>query len=204
MKEANGFYMYVSTRACYDPAKTIFVFAPGEMAADLSLAEQFARKSGWQALSEYDGAVLILPLAPEGWNARSHSLPGSIYDRVRGQVGSRNGRVCLAGKESSGAGRPCSTWLGMRTGRFLPEIVRWRNRDRFAAAALIGGAPDDYSAGAFPSSHWLVRHVSSDYAKRNDQIPSSLWLIGAPRRLPGRLWNMPVPSISLTAVRRTG
>ena len=37
MKEANGFYMYVSTRACYDPAKTIFVFAPGEMAADLSL-----------------------------------------------------------------------------------------------------------------------------------------------------------------------
>lgn len=79
MKEDNGFYMYVSTRACYDPAKTIFVFAPGEMAADLSLAEQFARKSGWQALSEYDGAVLILPLAPEGWNAQSHSLPGLIY-----------------------------------------------------------------------------------------------------------------------------
>ena len=34
--------------------------------------------------------------------------------------------------------------------------------------------------GRFPPGHWLVRHVSSDYAKRNDQIPSSLWLIGAP------------------------
>ena len=126
MKEANGF-----TCMCPPgPAMTRpnnFVFAPGD-GGGLVLAEQFARKSGWQALSEYDGAVLILPLAPEGWNAQSHSLPGSIYDRVRGQVGSRNGGVCLAGKESSGAGRPCSTWLGMRTGRFLPEIVRWRNR----------------------------------------------------------------------------
>lgn len=127
MKEANGFYMYVSTRACYDPAKTIFVFAPGEMAADLSLAEQFARKSGWQALSEYDGAVLILPLAPEGWNAQSHSL-AQFMTGFAVRWGAATAGVCLAGKESSGAGRPCSTWLGMRTGRFLPEIVRWRNR----------------------------------------------------------------------------
>ena len=55
MKEANGFYMYVSTRACYDPAKTIFVFAPGEMAAYLSLAEQFARKSQGMTLGGLKG-----------------------------------------------------------------------------------------------------------------------------------------------------
>ncbi len=71
MNEGNGFYMYVSTRACYDPAKTIFVFAPGEEAGDMASAERFAVRSGWQALAEYDGAVLILPLAPMGWKSRS-------------------------------------------------------------------------------------------------------------------------------------
>lgn len=180
MKEANGFYMYVSTRACYDPAKTIFVFAPGEMAADLSLAEQFARKSGWQALSEYDGAVLILPLAPEGWNAQSHSLPGSIYDRVRGQVGSRNGRSLFGREGKLWCWETMLYLVGYEDGAVFAGNCAVAEPNRFAAAALIGGAPDDYSAGAFPSSHWLVRHVSSDYAKRNDQIPSSLWLIGAP------------------------
>ena len=180
MKEANGFYMYVSTRACYDPAKTIFVFAPGEMAADLSLAEQFARKSGWQALSEYDGAVLILPLAPEGWNAQSHSLPGSIYDRVRGQVGSRNGRSLFGREGKLWCWETMLYLVGYEDGAVFAGNCAMAEPNRFAAAALIGGAPDGYSAGAFPSSHWLVRHVSSDYAKRNDQIPSSLWLIGAP------------------------
>lgn len=180
MKEANGFYMYVSTRACYDPAKTIFVFAPGEMAADLSLAEQFARQSGWQALSEYDGAVLILPLAPEGWNAQSHSLPGLIYDRVCGQVGSRNGKSLFGREGKLWCWETMLYLVGYEDGAVFAGNCAVAEPNRFAAAALIGGAPDDYSAGAFPSSHWLVRHVSSDYAKRNDQIPSSLWLIGAP------------------------
>ena len=57
---------------------------------------------------------------------------------------------------------------------------------RFAAAALIGGAPEDYSAGKKPSGHWMVPDVSDDYAVRNDQIPCSLWLIGAQKEEAGR------------------
>ena len=57
---------------------------------------------------------------------------------------------------------------------------------RFAAAALIGGAPEDYSAGKKPSGHWMVPDVSDDYVVRNDQIPCSLWLIGAQKEEAGR------------------
>ena len=180
MKNTDGFYLYVSTRACYDPAKTIFIFAPGEMAGDISKAEQFARESGWQALAEYDGAVLILPLAPKGWKEEMVSLPGIIFDRVRSQVESRNGKSLF--------GRDGKIWCwetmiylaGYGDGAVFAGNCVVAEPARFAAAALVGGAPDDYSAGGRSSSHWLVRNVSSDYAVRNDQIPSSLWLIGAP------------------------
>lgn len=181
MREADRFYLYVSTRACYDPAKTIFVFGPGERAGDLTSAEQFARESGWQALAEYDGAVLILPLAPEGWRALPGSLPGAIYDRVRSQVESRNGRSLFGREGKLWCWETMIYLVGYEDGAVFAGNCAVAEPNRFAAAALIEGAPDDYSAGAQPSSHWLVRRVSGGYAKRNDQVPSSLWLIGAPQ-----------------------
>lgn len=140
---------------------------PGD-GGGLVLAEQFARKSGWQALSEYDGAVLILPLAPEGWNAQSHSLPGSIYDRVRGQVGSRNGRSLFGREGKLWCWETMLYLVGYEDGAvFAGNCAMAEPEPLLPRSPLDRGAPDDYSAGAFPSSHWLVRHVSSDYAKRN-------------------------------------
>lgn len=179
MSDGNGFYMYVSTRACYDPAKTIFVIAPGEEAGNLASAERFAVRSGWQALAEYDGAVLILPLAQAGWNAEPASLPGLIYNRIRGGVESRNGKSLF------GRGGKIWCWetmiylVGYGDGAVFAGNCVVAEPGRFAAAALIGGAPEDYTAGANLSGHWMVPDVSGDYTVRNDQIPSSLWLIGA-------------------------
>lgn len=186
MSDGNGFYMYVSTRACYDPAKTIFVFAPGEEAGELALAERFAVRSGWQALAEYDGAVLILPLAPAGWKTEPVSLPGRIYDRIRGGVESRNGKSLF------GRGGKIWCWetmiylAGYRDGAVFAGNCLVAEPGRFAAAALIGGAPEDYSAGKKLSGHWMVPDVSDDYAVRNDRIPCSLWLIGAQKEETGR------------------
>lgn len=179
MNEGNGFYMYVSTRACYDPAKTIFVFAPGEEAMDMASAERFAVRSGWQALSEYDGAVLILPLAPMGWEREVVSLPGRIYELIRGGVESRNGKSLF------GRGGKIWCWetmiylVGYSDGAVFAGNCLVAEPGRFAAAALIGGAPEDYSAGKKLSGHWMVSDVSDDDVVRNDQIPCSLWLIGA-------------------------
>ena len=179
MNEGNGFYMYVSTRACYDPAKTIFVFAPGEEAGEMASAERFAVRSGWQALAEYDGAVLILPLAPRGWKRERVSLPGRIYELIRGGVESRNGKSLF------GRGGKIWCWetmiylVGYGDGAVFAGNCLVAEPGRFAAAALIGGAPEDYSAGKKPSGHWMVPEIGSDYGVRNDQIPCSLWLIGA-------------------------
>ena len=179
MNEGNGFYMYVSTRACYDPAKTIFVFAPGEEAGEMASAERFAVRSGWQALAEYDGAVLILPLAPMGWEREVVSLPGRIYELIRGGIESRNGKSLF------GRGGMIWCWetmiylVGYGDGAVFAGNCLVAEPGRFAAAALIGGAPEDYSAGKKLSGHWMVPDVSDDDAVRNDQIPCSLWLIGA-------------------------
>lgn len=182
MNQTDRFYLYVSTRACYDPAKTIFVFAPGEMAKDWSLAKQFALESGWLTLAEYDGAVLILPLAHKGWKEEDTSLPGNIYDQIRSQVESCNGKSLFGRNGKIWCWETLIYLAGYGDGAVFAGNCVVAEPGHFAASALIGGAPDNYLAGARPSSHWLVPHVSSDYTVRNNQIPSSLWLIGAPEK----------------------
>jgi len=180
LEGANQYYIYVSTRACYDPVKTIFIFAPGEEAKDLASAQRFAHRSGWQALAEYDAAVLLLPLAPKGWAAEQISLPGAIYNKVRNMVESRNGKSLMGREGKLWCWETLIYLVGYEDGAVFAGNCVVAEPSRFAATALIGGAPNDYSAGTLPSSHWLVRNVSSDYAVRNDQIPSSLWLLGVP------------------------
>lgn len=177
MECTNQYYIYVSTRACYDPVKTIFVFAPEEEAKDLASVQRFAHGSGWQTLAEYDAAVLILPLAPEGWAAEPLSLPGAIYNRVRDMVESRNGKSLMGREGKLWCWETLIYLVGYEDGAVFAGNCTVAEPNHFAATALIGGVPDDYSAGALPSSHWLVRDVSSDYAVRNNQIPSSLWLL---------------------------
>ncbi|MDE7262022.1 MAG: hypothetical protein K2N78_08210 [Oscillospiraceae bacterium] len=172
-------YTYVSTRADYDPVKTIFVCAPSGEAKTVEAAGRFASASGWKDLAEYDGAVLIVPVVPLGWDAEDHSLPGNIFDALRNTFSSRNGRSLF--------GRDGKLWcwetmvylVGYGDGADFAGGCLVANPGRFAAAALVGGAPRGYANGRDPSGHWMVRNVSADYRRRNDQIPSCLWLLGA-------------------------
>ena len=50
---------------------------------------------------------------------------------------------------------------------------------RFAGAALIGGAPQSYAAGARVSSHPFLRSVSEGYCRKNAEIPVAVWFYGA-------------------------
>lgn len=174
------YYTYVSTRANYDPAKVIFVCPPAARAGDVALARQFAQESGWQALAEYDGAVLVVPTAPEGWQARDTGLPGSLYDALRNEFSSRNGHSLY------GRGGKLWCWetlvylVGYGDGAVFAGNCAVAHPCRFAAVALVGGAPDDFSAAGQPSEHSFLRQVSEDYRPANDQIASCVWLLGAP------------------------
>lgn len=180
MEQKLQYYCYVSTRACYDPVKAIFVCASGEEAATMEAAEAFAKKSGWQALAEYDGAALILPLAPEGWQAQRTDLLNRIFQETRNAFFTRNGRSLLGRKQKLWCWETLIYLVGYGDGAVFAGNSMVAFPNHFAATALIGGAPEDYSAGKKPSDHWLVANVSQDYSRRNDQIPSSLWLLNVP------------------------
>ncbi len=172
-------YTYVSTRADYDPAKTIFVCAPSHEAKTVEAAERFAETSGWKDLAEYDGAVLILPIVPLGWETAEPTLPGTLFDALRNTFSSRNGRSLY--------GRDGKLWcwetmvylVGYGDGADFAGDCLTAHPGRFAAAALVNGAPRNYNIGRERSGHWMVRNVSADYDIRNDQIPICLWLLGA-------------------------
>lgn len=172
-------YTYISTRACYDPVKTIFVCPPSENAKTYELAKKFAKFSGWETLAEYDGAVLVIPVAPNGWDGECTDLPGKLYNALRNSFSSRNGKSLM------GRGGKLWCWetmiyiAGYGDGaRFAGDCVL-ANPNRFAAAALVGGGPRHFDLGDSSSDHWLVKHVGSDYSVKNNQIPSCVWLLGA-------------------------
>ncbi len=69
-----GFYYVSSLANVYTPAKTIFLCAPDLEARSREGLERFAKESGWLELAEEDGAVLVMPLAEEGWHKESPLL----------------------------------------------------------------------------------------------------------------------------------
>lgn len=174
------YYSYVSTRACYDPARMIFLFAPEKDAVSTESAARFAQKSGWQTLAEYDGAVLIVPVVPEGWQAQPATLPGKIYNQARNSFASRCGKSLLGRRGMLWCWETMVYWVGYAEGAQFAGRCAVAAPNRFAAAALIGGAAQDYTAGQNLSDHWLVKGVSDGYNVHNSQIPACLWLIDTP------------------------
>ena len=65
--EANCLYYVSSKCRSWIPAKTILVFAPDSEARSIVRLRSFARTSGWLNAAEENGAVLILPVAEQGW-----------------------------------------------------------------------------------------------------------------------------------------
>lgn len=172
------YYSYISTRAAYDPVKTIIVFAPDEAAATYEGVSQFAEESGWQSLAEKDAAVLLVPVAEGGWKNQSTSVFCNLYNEIRNACRSQNGNSLI--------GRRGTLWLwetmihiaGYKEGAEFAHRCTLQYPNHFASAALIDGLCDDYSLLDLPSDHWLVKNVSDDYKVLNREIPVNLWLIG--------------------------
>ena len=72
--EGRELYCHISTKAGFDPVKTLYVCAPGADAASYEAAARFAQASGWREIAEQDGAVLVLPIVPHGWRAEDAGL----------------------------------------------------------------------------------------------------------------------------------
>lgn len=170
------FYAFVSSKAGYDPVRTIFLCAPVNDAATPESAKRFAVESGWQNVCEDSGSVLILPIAENGWDAAPPDMIRRIY------LQSRNGFKTRSGKSIPGRNRSLWCWetmlylVGYGDGAHFAGQTLIRYPNTFAAAALIDGVPSDFSAGDLPSDHWFVPTVHPSYAVKNREIPICLWI----------------------------
>lgn len=180
------FYQYISTRASYDPAKLILLFAPEQDAVTLQSLARFAQSSGWQAMAELDGAVLVAPLAPAGWQNEPADLPGRLYDTLRGSFETQCAKSLLGRGGKLWCWETMVYWVGYREGASFAANCAVAAPNRFAAAALVEGAASDYAAGSQPSSHWLVPKVSAGYARKNNEIPACVWLLDPPQEAAGQ------------------
>lgn len=170
------FYYYVSTKASCDPAKTIYLCPPGQAAKSEEAAGQFAMESGWQEIAEEQEAILVIPIAEQGWAKEPVSLLFDLYNETKNSFQTRSGSAIW--------GRAGSLWCwetvlylaGYEDGAVFAGNVLAAYPNFAAAVALIGGLPDTYEKGNQPSGHWMVRNVSTDYAVLNREIPVCLWL----------------------------
>ena len=97
-------YSYVSTRADYDPAKLFLVCPPAENATDEKSAAAFAESSGWQALAEWEGGILLIPVVPNGWQAENTDLP-ACTTACATALQPAMAAACLDAAASCGAGK---------------------------------------------------------------------------------------------------
>ena len=172
------FYMYISTQADWDPAKTIFLCGPAESCATKAGAKEFAHKSGWEKIAEAEKAVLIVPVAVNGWSEISKSLLKDIYQEIRMGVPAQQG------KSIWGRGGTLWCWeiilfgVGYADGaKYLGE-AQVAMPNFFAATALVDGLPTDFTAGADVSDHWFIKKPSADYDVKNCEIPVQTWIYG--------------------------
>lgn len=137
MNEGNGFYMYVSTRACYDPAKTIFVFAPGG-GDGYGVGRAVRRPVGLAGAVRVRRGGADPSAGSNGVEERDGLLPGRIYELIRGGIESRNGKSLF------GRGGKIWCWetmiylVGYGDGAVFAGNCLVAEPGRFAAAALIG------------------------------------------------------------------
>ncbi|MCM8710424.1 prolyl oligopeptidase family serine peptidase [Clostridium sp. SYSU_GA19001] len=175
-KKYEVFY-YISTKAnSYTPAKTIYVCAPDRAVRSYEALEKFAKDSGWLELAEDDGAVLVMPIAKNGWYKQSSSMIAEFYDETRKNFKSKSD-VTIPGRDGLIWCWETLVYLvGYEEGAVFAGNVTVTTPNRFAGVALINGVPCDYTSGLNPSDHWLVSNVSPDYNKKNHDIPVCLWM----------------------------
>ncbi len=169
-------YYYISTKAACDPCKTIYLCAPGSAAASIEAAEQFAVKSGWQAMAEEQEAILVVPTASNGWNAEPMSLLMDIYNETKNSFHTRSGEAIWGRMGNLWCWETILYLVGYEDGATFAGNVLVSNPNMFAGVALVNGIPNDYSKAYALSGHWMVNTVSEDYAAKNSEIPVHLWM----------------------------
>lgn len=143
----NCLYYLSSQCRSWRPAKSIFLFAPNADAVDFSHLEAFAANSGWLDAAEKDGAVLILPAAPEGWEKASNRRLKSLYKAVWQDTSSPDPREVL---------RNVWCWetlifaVGYGEGAVFAGDAAVAHPNLFAQTILVNGVPHDY----LPAEEW--------------------------------------------------
>lgn len=175
--ENQSFWYYLSTKAAWDPVKTIFLCAPATDAASPEKAEAFAKKTGWVDAVEEDAGLLILPLTENWQNEPLDRIP-TLYQE------NRNAFIAKGGVSTPGRHGVVWTWetliylAGYGDGADYAGNVLIAYPNHFAGTVLVNGCAHDFTAGEKPSDHWLVPHPSPDYQVMNKEIPTSVWLFG--------------------------
>lgn len=170
-------YLYISKQAAYDPVMTLFVCPPNSGACSCEAAETFAETSGWKAVAEEHAAVLVIPVVREGWSAQPLDLIPSIYAQIKNAIPTRSGKSLYQRGGFLWCWETLIYLVGYEEGAVFAGNTLVAYPNRFAAVALVNGAPDDYSAGRNCTDHWLVPKVSSNYSLKNHQIPVAVWLL---------------------------
>lgn len=172
-----NYYSYISTKAAWDCIQTIFLCAPGKYTKDTASAEKFSEISGWKKTAEEHSAVLIVPLAEEGWNKQDLSWIPAFYELHKNDFHAPGG-VSIPGRDGV-------LWLwetmiylaGYEEGADYVANVLTAHPGFFAASLIVNGKLTDSSYADEEAAHWFVRHPF-DYHTVNRQIPSAVWLAG--------------------------
>ena len=176
-------YTYTSSRAAYDPVRTLYVCAPAAYAMSIEKLSEFAEHSGWREIAEEEGDVLVLPLTREGWKTEPLSLLMDCYRGTKNSFHSRSGQAIWGRRGSLWCWETLLFVAGYEDGATFAGDALVKYPGFAAATALVGGLPSSYAAGEELSCHWLVPGVSEDYQKRNSEIAVSVWLFTGEEKL---------------------
>lgn len=167
---------YVSSKCrTWKPAKSLLVFAPDAIAGSEHQLDAFAEAAGWLNAAEEDGAVLILPLAPQGWAAENPGIVKGLYKTVWRDTVSPDPRESL---------RNVWCWetlifaIGYDEGASFVGNASAAHPNAFAQAVMINGVPGCYEDAAAFSDRWLLPDASPEWNHRNKDIPVPVWLLG--------------------------
>ena len=176
---APEFYVYVSTRACADPVRTVILCAPDACARTREDVSAFARTSGWMDEVEHDGGVLIAPVVADGWHNAPADLARDAYLTMRRSLRAPS---CMSIPGRAGglwAWEPLIDLVGYSEGAAHAAQVLVAHPSFAAAAILVDGFATDLSAGDEPSDHWFVANPSPAYHALNREVPVAAWLMGS-------------------------
>lgn len=173
--EANCLYYVSSKCRSWIPAKSLLVFAPNKQAANEQLLAAFAKDAGWLDAAEKDGAVLILPLAPGGWERESTSRVKVLHRTVWQDALS---------PDPSEIFKTVWCWetlifaVGYEEGAVFAGNAAVEQPNTFAQVAMVNGVPDRFEGGALHSDRFLLPDASEQWNYLNKEVPVAVWFLG--------------------------